>query len=163
MVRVLGCRAEPALINWAVVEGDSDVPVLVVADSLAAPKLYGEAEALGWFRVQVHRLIDQFSPSIVAVRFPEAFVPSRARDADRRRCRVEGVVIEAAIAKGMKVRTGALATISRRLETESAKAKAYLETKEFRGLDWSNFPKYVREAILVAVSGLSTNGDSSRD
>lgn len=164
MSRVLGFRAEPGSINWAIVEGETDLPVLILADSSAAPTLYEEAEALGWFRVQVHRLIDQFSPSLVSVRFPEAFVPSRARDSDRRRSRVEGVIIEAANSKGLPVRTGALATISRRLETQPTKAKAYLTAKEFRGLDWSNYPKYVREAILVGVSGLGpADGDSRRD
>ena len=154
MVRVLGFRAEPASINWAVVEGDPNLPILVLAESLAAPASYTDPEALGWFRVQVHRLIDQFSPTLIAVRFPEAFVPSRAKDSDRRRCRVEGVIIEGANSRGLRVHTGALATISKNLETSSTKVKAYLEGKEFRRMDWSNFPKNVREAILVGVSGL---------
>jgi len=154
VARVLGFRAEPASVNWAVVEGDPDLPILVLAGSLAAPASYSDPEALSWFRIQVHRLIDQFSPTLVAVRFPEAFVPSRARDSDRRRCRLEGVIIEGAQSRGLVVQTGALATISKNLETSPTKAKAYLEREEFRRLDWSSFPKNVREAILVAVSGL---------
>jgi hypothetical protein len=147
----LGFRAEPSAINWAVVEGFLQAPVLVAADHAAAPATYDEPAALAWFRAQVLHLIQTYSPQLAAVRYPETFMRSTTLQSDKR-CRVEGVVIEAAGSCGIRVLTGALATISKNLGSKGA--KKYLETDELRGLDWSKHPKNQREAILVAASAL---------
>jgi len=149
----IGFRIEPSAINWAIVEGSLEVPVLVAADKSVAPTSYDEAAALAWFRDKVRQLIQTYSPGIAAVRFPETFMRSAAQSSMYKRCRVEGTVIEAAHSCGIKVLTGALGTISKHLGTKGA--KKYLEHEDLRGLDWSKYQKNCREAILVAVSALS--------
>ena len=126
--------------------------MLVAADHSAAPATYDELSALVWFRTQVVHLIQTYSPQLAAVRYPETFMRSAHGSSNDKRCRVEGVVIEAAQSCGIRALTGALATISKNLGSKSA--KKYLETDELRGLDWSKHPKNRREAILVAAAAL---------
>lgn len=157
-MRVLGVRAEPNSINWAVVEGTTAQPVLVQADNSAAPSSYDEAACLAWYRDRILLVIDQLQVDRVAVRYPEP-VSGRAgtrvaiQDSNRRRCRVEGVVLEAAHSRSKRVVVGALTTISSSLGTKSA--KKYLNDDDLRGLDWSRYrQKNLREAILVAAAAL---------
>jgi hypothetical protein len=92
---------------------------------------------------------------MVAVRYPETFGRQSVRGADHRRCRIEGVIIEASNSAGLVVIAGALASISKNLGTKAA--KHYLESDDLRGLDWSKYPaKNTREAILVAASALGS-------
>jgi hypothetical protein len=152
MSRALGVRAEPSAINWAIVEGDQDHPTLLCADDARAPATYDEARSLSWYRSLVIQLIDEHDPQVVAVRYPEPKGRATQGDTPRRRSRIEGVVLEAAATAGKQVLTGALVTISARLNTKSA--KQYLEEEELRGLDWSKHNPQRREAILVAVAAL---------
>lgn len=152
MSKVIGFRAEPSVLNWAFVEGSSRIPILNYADKLTAPATYAEAEALSWYRTQVLHLIEQFGPDAIAVRFPETFGRGPAREADHRRSRIEGVVMEVAHCEGLRVETATLTTISKNLDTRSA--KAYLDNEVFRGMDWDRYPKNVKEAILVGASFL---------
>lgn len=151
----LGLRAEVSAVNWAVVEGSREAPVLVAADQAVAPATYDEAASLGWLRAQVRSLIETYSPQVVAIRYPETVIRSSAQSSMHRRCRVEGVLVEVARSCGAQVLTGALATISKNLGAKAA--KKYLETDELRGLDWSKYTKNRREAILVAASALPSS------
>jgi hypothetical protein len=148
----LGLRAETSAINWAVVKGSTEEPILVAADSAAAPVAYDETSALTWFRKKFTQLVEMYSPNVVAIRYPETVMRPASQTSMHRRCRVEGVLVEAAQSSGLKVVTGALATISKNLGTKAA--KRYLETSELRGLDWSKQPKNRKEAILAAASAL---------
>ncbi len=156
-VKALGFRAEPNAINWAVVEGSCEVPVLVGADQAAAPLAFDEAAALAWFREHVRGLIETYSPTVVGIRYPETFGSHAGNASAHRRCRVEGVIAEAAASKGVTVRTGSLVTISKNLGPKAA--KKYLESEEFRGVDWAKYSKNRREAILVAASALPEEED----
>jgi hypothetical protein len=140
-------------VHWALVEGTSEAPILVAADTIAAPATYDdESRSLPFYRERVLLLLSQHSPDRVAVRYAETF-GRRAGAKDNQRCRIEGVLIEAASSRGPKIVTGALASISKNLGTKSA--KHYLEASDLRGLDWSRYPaKNVREAISVAASAL---------
>lgn len=152
--RALGIRAESTGINWAVVKGTLEKPILHDTGKESAPHAYNEAESLGWIRQRVLDIIDQFKPAQVAVRYPEPTAQGANRDSAKARCRVEGVVLEAANARNLQVVTGALNTISKNLGSKSA--KSYLGTDDLRGLDWSQHTDAkIREAILVAVSVLS--------
>ena len=73
------------------------------------------------------------------VRYPETVLRSSQPLSMHKRCRVEGVVIEAVHSSGVRVLTGPLATISSKLGSKAA--KRYLETDDLRGLDWSKHPK----------------------
>jgi hypothetical protein len=152
-MKAIGFRAEPSAITWAVVEGTKDQPILVGHGKEVPPATFDEVAALKWFRVQIQHIVHLYSPQIAAVRYPETFQP-RAKVAPLgQRCRVEGVLIEAASSCGVdKVLTGPLATISKNLGTKAA--KHYLESDELRGLDWSKHKDHEREAILVAASAL---------
>ena len=153
MRRAIGFRVEPTLVHWALVEGTPEAPILVAADKVAPPATYDESRALTFYRERVLLLFSQHSPDRVAVRYAETFGRRSVGEKDNRRCRIEGVLIEAASSRGLKVVTGALASISKNLGTKAA--KHYLEGNDLRGLDWSKYPaKNVREAILVAASAL---------
>ncbi len=154
MKRAIGFRVEPGLVNWAVVEGTSEAPILAVpAAKLASPATYEEPQSLTFYRERVLLLLTEHMPDIVAVRYAETFGRQSVRESDYKRCRIEGVILEAASSKGLRIITGALASISKNLGTKAA--KRYLESDDLRGLDWSKYPaKNVREAILVAASAL---------
>lgn len=146
----IGFRADPSAVYWAVV---SDPPLRVEASGkLPAPKSYDEAAALGWYRTEVRNLIDQYKPKCAGVRYQEPVARIRSIKSTCQRVRIEGVVLEASNSKGISVLTGAMATITAELESESA--KAYIETDSFRGLDWSALSDNLREAVLVAGAAL---------
>ena len=150
----LGFRAETNAINWAVVKGSTEEPILIAADSSAAPVTYDEGPALRWFHDKVRQLVETYSPQVVAIRYPETVMRASPQTSMHRRCRVEGVLMEAAQSSGVKVVAGPLATISKNLGSRAA--KKYLDTNELRGLDWSKHPKNRREAILVGASVLGS-------
>ena len=154
MKRAIGFRVEPGLINWALVEGTSEAPILAAPPSkLTSPATYSESQALTFYQERVLLLLTEHSPHFVAMRYAETFGRQGMRESDYRRCRIEGVVLEAANSRGIKVIAGALASISKNLGTRTA--KHYLEDSDLRGLDWSKYPaKNMREAILVAASAL---------
>jgi hypothetical protein len=154
--RAIGFRVEPSSVNWALVEGTSDAPILAVpAEKISAPATYGEPQALAFYRERVRLLLAHHRPQMVAVRYPETFGRTSMREADHKRCRIEGVIVEAASSLGLLVITGALASISKNLGTKAA--KHYLEADNLRGLDWSPYAaKNIREAILVAASALGS-------
>ncbi|MGO9125919.1 MAG: hypothetical protein ACLP6G_13655 [Terriglobales bacterium] len=153
MKRAIGFRVEPGLVNWALVEGTSEEPILVATAKIAAPATFDEPQALSFYRERVLLLLAQHSPGVVAVRYAETFGRRGVDQSDYRRCRIEGVILEASDSRGLKAVTGALASISKNLGTKAA--KDYLKSDDLRGLEWSKYPaKNVREAILVAASAL---------
>lgn len=153
--RAFGIRAEPKRINWAVLEGKKERPHLHASGKETAPAAFDEAESLGWFRKRVIFILEQYNPTKVAIRHPERNSRGANTDAARARCRVEGVILEVANSKALEVVTGALNTVSKNLGSDSA--KDYLESDEFRGLNWGNYANYLKEAILVAASVLPSD------
>ena len=117
----IGFRAEPSSLNWAIVEGTQHAPRLRAADILKAPVSFSEAASLAWFRTQVINLYEKFSPTGVAVRYPETIMGRSNQLSGNKRCRVEGVVLEVAQSRGVEVATGALNTVSKNLGTKGAK------------------------------------------
>jgi len=149
--RSIGIRAEADGINWAVIEGSREDPVLHAHGSEKAPAAYNEAERLSWVRQRILHIITQYEPTGMAVRYPEHTALGANKDSARARCRVEGVVLEVAASKNLEVVTGTLNTISKNLGGKHS-AKEYLATDDFRGLDWSNYKTNLQEAIVVATS-----------
>ena len=133
---VLGIRAEPTAFHWAVVSGTSHTPVLEDTNVEAAPTAYTLGESLAWIRDRLLQIIDSYRPRKVAVRFPEGIAMSSRTDAAKTRCRVEGVLIEAAASRNIELVTGALNTFKKHSGTESPKQD--LAKHNLRGLDWSN-------------------------
>ena len=85
------------------------------------------------------------------IRAAESIARGSNKDGPRRRLRIEGVLLHTSDSCGLSISIGALATISGRL---GSKAKKYVESGEFRGLDLSRIPLASKEAILVAVAAL---------
>lgn len=155
-MRAIGFRAEKDRLTWSVVEGSLSAPILISNDCLKAPKSYDIAEGLAWYRERVQTTIEEHEVKIAAIRFSETFIKkinSKTLGSMLSRARMEGVVVEAATSKGIKILTGNLNKISSRMNTKSA--KAYVGTDELRGIDLSSVPKYRHEAVLTAVSALS--------
>jgi hypothetical protein len=149
--RVLGFRAEPKQIHWAVVEGTQLVPILVAHDVAAAPVNLSDAPALTWYCDRVKHIIKAYAPALATVRTAESVARGANKDGPRRRLRIEGVLLQTADSCGLKVTIGALAMISGKLGSQ---AKKYIESGELRGLDLSEIPLPSREAVLVAVAAL---------
>ncbi|MGA2336828.1 MAG: hypothetical protein ABSG08_15790 [Terriglobales bacterium] len=148
---VLGIRAEPSAFHWAIVTGTPDQPVLHAPGTESSPKTFSEAESLAWIRQRVLYILDTYKPVRVAVRYPERNAMGANTDSAKARCRVEGVVMEAASSKNVEVVTGTLATFGKHSGDHSLKDD--LDCEGFRGLDWSEYKtKGLREAIRVAAS-----------
>jgi hypothetical protein len=125
--------------------------MLVAHDTAAAPVDLEEAPALSWLRDRARLVIEANKPDGAVLRAPEP-VAAGNTDSARRRLRVEGVLLEISHAYGMKVATRALAAISAKLGTKSAKSD--LDLDEFRGINISKLSKPLREAVLFAVACL---------
>ena len=153
----LGIRVTPKCVHYAVVHGPQSAPKQVEVGKLCPPNgIADESGELCWYRGKVQDLITRTSASTVAVRFAESGTRRGSPHPDRKRSRIEGVILEIAATLGTAVYTGPLSTISSRLGTD--RAKKYTSGTEFRGL---SLPKSneAKEAVVVAVSGLP--GDES--
>jgi hypothetical protein len=151
MSSILGVRAEPSSFHWAVVTGNQDQLILHASGREDAPGSYREAESLAWIRVRVLYLLDTYRPAKVAVRYPEPTAVGASKNSAKARCRVEGVVMEAAGSKNLEVVTGAMNTFGKFAGSRSPKDD--LSSGEFRQLDWSKHKdSKTREAIYVAAS-----------
>jgi Holliday junction resolvasome RuvABC endonuclease subunit len=161
-MKAIGFRAEPAVVHWAVVEGTVHDFTLVEHDKFGLPKAYDLAPAILWVQERVSDIIDRLEPSVAAVRFAETYLtrkPSKPQHTGSlARARVEGAILAAAASKGLEVRTGQIQQIKSRVG--SRRAKEYIQTGQFRGVDLGGIPEKRREAVLTAVSGLG-HGDET--
>jgi hypothetical protein len=148
---ILGVRAERAAVHWAIVQGTLNQPILHAHGSEVAPDSYNEGESLVWIRKRLVYIIDTFKPAKVAVRYPERNAQGANKDSAKARCRVEGVVLEAAGSENLPTVTGAMGTFGKHSESDSPKEE--LKEGDLRGLDWSKYKdSKLREAIFVAAS-----------
>jgi hypothetical protein len=155
-VKVIGIRAEPSGFTWAVVEGTREQPIFVGADTANAPGSYEEPEALKWSRARLLTLVKQYDAEAVAIRLPESFGRQGNSDSDRRRSRLEGVLMEGAASNGLTIVAGNLKVIGTKQGV--TKPKDELAGNDLRGLDWSKLNAKKREALFAAASALS-DGD----
>jgi hypothetical protein len=135
-----------------VVEGTQQSATLVAHDTATAPVNLEEAAALAWVRQRAQLIMGTNKPTAVVLRAPEFARQGGNTDSARRRLRLEGVLLEVCQTSGVATTLGALATISKRLGSQWA--KGYLERGDVRGIDISKLPAPLKEAVLVAVSGL---------
>jgi hypothetical protein len=149
--RVLGVRAEPAGFHWAVVSDTQESAILEACGIEIAPHAYNEGESLVWIHQKAAYIIDTYKPTRVALRYPEGNARGANKSPAKSRCRVEGVILEAAASKNLDIVTGALNTFAKHSGIKSPKED--LTKDNLRGLDWSQYrDKNQREAILVGVS-----------
>ena len=149
---MFGIRVEPKAMTIAIVEGSRDRPVLVGMEKASAPATYDDPAALKWYRSRLLTLINQYQPQAIAIRLAESFGRQGNSDSDRRRSRIEGVLMELGATQGLTVEFGNLKSLGARLSF--TKPKEELEHEDLRGLDWSKLSKNEREAIFAATSGL---------
>jgi hypothetical protein len=147
----LGVRAELAAINWAVVTGTSNQPVLHAYGTETAPTTYSEAESLAWIRQRTLYIIETYGPGRMGVRYSERNARGANKDSAKSRCRVEGVVLEVGSSRNLNIVAGALNTFAK--HSGSISTKEELKSDDLRGLDWAKFKDTkLREAILVAAA-----------
>lgn len=151
MASALGFRAEAKQIHWAVVEGTQRSPVLVAHDSAAAPVNLDEAPSLSWYHERVLLIFETYNPTVATIRSAEPIAPGSNKEGAKRRLRIEGVLLQTMDSCGVRVTMGSLAMISGKLGSQ---AKRYLDSGQLRGLDLSELPLLLREAVLVAVAAL---------
>lgn len=160
-MRSIGIRVEPGKVHWAVVETQAGEPVVVASDKTAAPRTYSDPQAFACYRDRIIGIIDAHGPTVGAVKAPEPVSRGGNSAGAHKRLRIEGVVVEALRSKGIEATIGAFNTLASHLGSKSA--KRYVGTDELRGLDWSDKPKELREAILAAVAELDKHdGSQSR-
>ncbi|MFH1923031.1 MAG: hypothetical protein ABIP48_24470 [Planctomycetota bacterium] len=159
-MKAVGFRAEKDSITWAVVDDSTDPHVVEAFDRIRAPDTYNEAERLALFRERLKALIQQQSPSVAAIRYPETVTRRSATSSDHMRLRIEGVILEAAQSEGINVMTGALRTIGARLGTKTA--KTYLDRDDLRGMKYPRKSKIVKDAVIVAEAALGVQHGTSR-
>jgi len=147
---VLGIRAEPRAVHWAVVRGTSEKPVLHAHGTEAVPNAYTETEGLAWLRTRLIYVADTYRPAKAAVRLAERTAKGSNTDAAKSRCRVEGVVLEVAGSKNLETVAGRLKTFAK--HSECASPKEDLSSDNLRGLDWAKYGGKLQEAIYVAFS-----------
>lgn len=157
--KAIGFRAEPKCIHYAVVAGSKEAPTLEAVDVLTAPMTFKADESLAWYSKEIRALCVRHAAALGWVREAESMAKVK-RDLVAERARIEGVIIAAATAQGLRVTLGRLVTITAKLKpsfTEDGKkkhAKAYLEDDCFLGIDWSGYGNKQREAIMVGVVSL---------
>jgi hypothetical protein len=147
---VLGIRAEADGFQWAVLGGTASTPSLRAYGSETAPNSYDEGERLVWIRRKCMQALETHKPTRVAIRYPEGNARGANKASAKARCRVEGVILEAAASKNVSVVTGALNTFGKHSGSESPKAD--LDRHDLHGIDWSEHNRNLREAILVGTS-----------
>ncbi|MEH1916884.1 hypothetical protein [Nostoc sp.] len=155
MIKAIGFRVEPQTVNYAVVEGTKQEPILITHDKMSPPNSYDkESDKLVWYRERLFTIIEEYQPQSGAIRLPEPSSFGKSKiDSLLKRARIEGVILEGLGKKGIECIVGALTTISSEINSKSA--KQYLSNDDFRSLDWSNIKNInQREAILVAVTQL---------
>jgi hypothetical protein len=148
---VLGIRAEPSGFHWAIVSGDAAAAILEAYGTETAPTSYNEGDSLVWIREKSSHILETYGPMQVAIRYPEGNAQGANKSSAKARCRVEGVILEAAASKNRNIVTGPLATFAKHSGSESPKED--LTRADLRGIHLSEYKeKNLREAILVAVS-----------
>jgi Holliday junction resolvasome RuvABC endonuclease subunit len=152
MKDVLGVRAEPGAIHWGIVGGTGAKPILRASGTETAPHAFRDEEALAWIRQRLIYIIETYSPCKVAVRFAERTAKGANKDSAKARCRVEGVVLEAAGSKNLEVIAGAMNTFASHSGSPSPKEDLALD--HLREIDWSEYKGNLQEAIYVAYSVL---------
>lgn len=149
----IGFRAESSSCNWAVVTRRDGQLLLIANDTIVMPRDYDEAQSLAWYRKRLTQSLDEYTPDIGGVRYPEpsARKPRHVTGAQAR-LRLEGVTLETLAARNTPVITGALSTISSEIGSKSA--KKYLSQSDVRGIDLDGIPTNRREAIIVAIAAM---------
>lgn len=148
-MKAIGLRAEPDGFNWAVVEGVQEAPVLLAVERVAAPSGYSEPEMLNYFRARLCHIIQTHGPEHVGLRTPESVARAGGEPA-RRRLRLEGVLLAVGAELSLAVTFGAIVTVNRLLGSKSA--KLFLNSDEYRGINWSKYTQVKREAILISTA-----------
>jgi len=158
-MRAIGFRAEPTVVHFAIVEGTRDRPVVLTRNKFAAPKTYDDADQLVWYREKVRGIIQNHSADVAGVRFPEARSQSAGTSSAMRRLRIEGVVMEAARSLAIPIKAaGGLQHIRAKLGMSHSPKEYMAGDREVRGVQLSDHPKQMQEAILIATAAL--DGDS---
>lgn len=155
-MRSIGIRAENGSVQWAVVEGTVDEPVLVEDDKFSPPKTYEIGDAAVWVQNRIGDIVDRLSPDVANIRVAETFLQKKPNPTQQNgilfRARFEGMAILSLAAKGVAVNIGQIAQMKARVGSKHV--KTYLEQRELRGMDLSSVPKIRQEAVLAAVAAL---------
>lgn len=159
-MRAIGFRAESGHVNWAVVSGTKEHPVIEQDGKVKVPKSADLAEAFSDVHQNLMSVIKSQRANVASIRIAETYFgrkpSSKTLGGMFARARLEGVVLLACHAQGVPVVAGQLATIRAGLKSKSA--SAYLDQDDFRGIDWSSKKaKEMREAILAAASALEAS------
>jgi hypothetical protein len=162
-MRSIGFRAEKALVRFAVVESGSDSAMALVADDkFMVPEDAPLSDSLTQLRTQLLSAFSRYKPDIAGIRLSDRPQGQSNIQSLFSRARIEGVVIEAAGAAGIKIVPGASATIKSGMKTKRA-IREYTDDDEIRGIDLSNKKNQnLREAVIAAISVLERETSHGR-
>ena len=116
-MKAIGFRAEKRLVHFAVVDNSVD-PTECTTDKLKIRGNRPTAEELALLRTEVLNLIDMYQPEAVGVRTPDRPKTARYIQSLFDRARIEGVIMEAAASKNVRVVAGPSGTIKSGMKTK---------------------------------------------
>lgn len=150
----IGIRAYPRGIQYAVVSGTMEEPVLEDCQPREMPTAFSFAKGLEFVFNEVTDILGHFDVRSAAMR--EAEYTRFATDSpSRMRNRVEGAAIAACAQRGIDVKIVVWKTIASVLQLEKKiKRDAFMKASHLRKLDWSALSPEQRDAIAAGVAVL---------
>lgn len=152
----IGFRVTPTEIFYAVLEGDTNLPKIVLYEKIRMPKALDFPAALTWCRNNIIELFAEYKASACGIKMAEPLSRSMGAAAYKGsiiRANMEGILIESANYSGLKVVAGPYSSISSLIE--SKKPKKYIDADEFRSIEgWDQMNDKYKESILAGVAAL---------
>ncbi len=155
-MRSIGFRAEKEQVAFAVVDCDGNGNCELHADGKLSVAGDETSKALALFRNEVMNVISKYKPVAIGMRTSDNPKQTRFFQAMLSRARVEGVILEAAGFRSIKVHYGASSTIKAGMGTKK-RLSTYTSADSIRGIDLSGKKNViVREAVLAALAALGS-------
>lgn len=152
---LMGIRATPSEIYYVIIDGSINEPSIILKDKLKHPLSYDLPQALTWYREQFSTLFDGYKVDSCAIKITEP-IAMRISGADNSfvvRCNIEGVIIELASSKDIRVNSYLINKLSKALKInikETLRSDSFEKIKQWNGLNI-----YYREAILAGLAAFS--------
>lgn len=152
-MNVMGFRAERDTIQWALVSGTRDQPVLLAHDRLRVPDGLPESDGLRWFRSELQFLLEQQRPDAIAIRLIECHLTTsptpKGYSLIFKRARIEGILLE--VCCPQQENASWRRTITRDDESLGGPARSLFVTPDRQDVNWRQIPSTSqRQAIVIA-------------
>lgn len=154
-MNAMGFRAEKDTVQWALVSGNRDQPVLLAHDRLRVPDGLSESNGLRWLRSELQFLLEQYRPDAIAIRLLEChlttFPTPKGLSLIYKRARIEGILLEVCCPR--QENASWRRTITRDDESKGGPRRNLFVDPDGRDVDWREISsKSRRQAIVIAAT-----------